>query len=322
MADETRISHVRHGKSASRSVDNRVGDLAGRQHGVVARRQLLALGMGRGAIEDRIVRGQLRRVRRGVYALGYRPETRESRWMAAVLSAGGSAVLSHRSAGALWGIFPSMSIAPEVTRPTRCESRPGLRMHCGLLKSDETTRLGGIPVTSVPRTVLDIAALSNRRRLEKTLNEVEVRGLTDKLSIPDLLDRYPRKRGSANMKALLADQGAVRGVPRKELKERFRTLLDETDLPRPRLNADVAVRGRFFEADCLWGEQGVIVELDGRAVHGTPLAFEEDRERDRLLQAGGWRVIRITWRQLRDEPSAVVADLRRLLRRSARAPTL
>jgi very-short-patch-repair endonuclease len=208
-----------------------------------------------------------------------------------------------------------MSITPEVTRPTRCESRAGLRAHCGLLQLDEITSLDGIPVTSIPRTVLDIAALSTMHQLEKTLNEVEVRGLTDKLSLPDLLDRHPRRRGSANVRALLADKGAVRGITRKELEKRFTKLLDETDLPRPRLNADVAVRGRFFEADCLWGDQRVIVELDGRATHGTPLAFEKDRERDRLLQVDGWKVIRITWRQLRDDAPAVVADLRRLLRK-------
>jgi very-short-patch-repair endonuclease len=91
-------------------------------------------------------------------------------------------------------------------------------------------------------------------------------------------------------------------------------LLANTDLPRPRLNADVMVKGRFFEVDCLWGEQQLVVELDGRHVHGTNMAFEKDRERDRLLLVEGWRVTRITWRQLRDEAPAVIDDLRRLLR--------
>jgi very-short-patch-repair endonuclease len=162
--------------------------------------------------------------------------------------------------------------------------------------------------------MLDIAATATGRQLEKALNELEVRGITDKLSIPDLIERYPRKRGSAKLRMLLGDETAVRGVTRKELEERFALLLERTDLPRPRLNADVAVRGRFFEADCLWAEQRVIVELDGRAAHGTGPAFEKDRERDRLLQSDGWRVIRITWRQLRDDAPAVIADLHRLLR--------
>ncbi len=269
--------------------------------------------MGRGAIEARISRGQLRRVHWGVYAVGHRPMSRESRWMAAVLSAGRGAVLSHRSAGALWRILPTMSIAPEVTRPTRFESKSGLRAHCGLVRPDEITCLDGIPVTSAPRTMLDVAELSTMHQLEKALNELEVRGITDKLSIPDLLERYPRKRGSAKLRVLLADEAAVRGVTRKELEARFAKLLDSTDLPRPRLNADVAVRGRFYEADCLWAEQRVIIELDGRAVHGTGRAFEKDRERDRILQAEGWRGARITWLQLRDEAPAVIADLRKML---------
>jgi len=322
MPDETPISHAMHGRSASRSVDGCMGGLAEAQHGVVSRRQLMELGMGRGAVEDRIARGQLRRVHWGVYAVGHRPMSRESRWMAAVLSMGVGAVLSHRSAGSLWRIVPAMSILPEVTRATRCESRPGLRAHCAALRADEITCLDGIPVTSAPRTVLDVAALSTAHQLEKVLNEIQVRGIADKLSIPDLLERYPRKRGTAKLRALFADETAIRGITRKELEERFAVLLEGTDLPRPRLNADVAVRGRFFEVDCLWAEQRVIVELDGRAAHGTRRAFEKDRERDRILASDGWHVIRITWRQLRDDGSTVIADLRRLLRNASRAPTL
>lgn len=234
--------------------------------------------------------------------------------MAAVLTGGPGTVLSHRSAAALWGLLPPSSIAPEVTRPTRFRSRPGLRTHRSALRSDEVTRVDGIPVSSVPRTLFDLAAIANRRQVEKAFNEVEVRGLTDRLSLADLLKRHPGRRGSAVLHAILTDEEKTRGITRKELEERFVRVLAGTDLPQPRRNADVAVQGRFFEADCLWAAQRVIVELDGRATHGTPMAFEEDRERDRLLQADGWRVIRITWRQLRDDAPAVVADLRRLLR--------
>ena len=322
MPNETPISHVMPGKSAPRSIDGRIGDLAEAQYGVVSRRQLLWLGLGSGAIEDRVARGRLRRVQWGVYAVGHRPMSRESRWMAAVLSAGPSAVLSHRSAGSLWRILPQMSILPEVTRETRCQTRSGLKSHCGVLRADEVTRVDGIPVTSPPRTVLDIAASSTIGELEKALNEMEVRGITDELSIPDLLERYPRKRGSAKLRALLADEAAVRGVPREKLEERFAAALEGSDLPRPRRNADLVVRGHTIEADCLWTKQRVIVELDGRAAHGTRRAFERDRERDRLLQVDGWRVVRITWRQLRDDVPAVLADLRMLLRTLPPRPTL
>jgi len=314
MSDEAPISHVVAEKSAPRSIDGQIGDLAEAQHGVVSRRQLLRLGLGRGAIEDRIARGQLRRVQWGVYAVGHRPVSQESRWMAAALSAGSGAVLSHRSAGSLWRILPQASILPEVTRETRCQARSGLKSHCGVLRADEVRRVGRIPVTSPPRTVFDVAASLTMGELERALNEMEVRGITDELSIPDLLERYPRKRGSVKLRVLLTDETALRGISREELEERFTAVLEGSDLPPPRRNADLAIRGRIIEADCLWAEQRVIVELDGRAAHGTRRAFERDRERDRLLQVDGWRVVRITWRQLRDGAPAVLADLSTLLR--------
>jgi hypothetical protein len=234
--------------------------------------------------------------------------------MAAVLTAGPDTVLSHRSAAALWGVLPPSSIAPEVTRPRKFRSRPGLRVHRSAMRSDEVTCVDGIPVSSVPRTLFDIAAITNRRQVEKAFNEVEVCGLTDRLSVPDLLERYPGRRGSATLKAILMEADQVRGVTRKELEERFVAVLAGADLPRPQRNVDLAVGDRFFEVDCLWREQRLAVELDGRATHGTARAFEGDREKDRLLLVDGWHMVRITWRQLRDDAPAVVADLRRLLR--------
>jgi very-short-patch-repair endonuclease len=214
----------------------------------------------------------------------------------------------------LWTLTPHLTPPPEVTRVRNFRSRPGIAGHRFPLPKDETAQVNWIPVTSVPRTLLDLASVLTKRQLERALNEAEVLRLTDRLSLPDLLERYPRRTGSAVLRTLLREGVADRGITRSELERRFLAVLEGTGLPRPRLNARVSVRGRLFEADCLWSRQRVIVELDGRAVHGTRRAFEDDRERDRLLQAGGWRVIRITWRQLRDDAPAVVADLRRLLR--------
>jgi len=242
--------------------------------------------------------------------------------MAAVLSAGPSAVLSHRSAAQLWGLVPLSPIAIEMTRPTRFRSRRGIRGHCGPLPLDEVTVTSGIPVTTVPRTVLDFAAVSPRRHTERVLNEIEVRRLTGALSIHDLLARYPGRQGTAMLRAILGDGARLSGITRNELEERFVAMLERADLPRPRLNADLSVAGRFFNVDCLWAVQRLIVELDGRAAHGTRRAFEKDRERDRLLQADGWRVVRVTWRQLHDDAAAVIADLRRMLREGSGTPTL
>lgn len=239
--------------------------------------------------------------------------------MAAALALGPGAVVSHRSAGELWGIVPRSSGAIEVTRPTTARRRDRILAHQSSLPDDERTVVEGIPVTTVPRTILDLAAVVPRRQVERALNEVEVQGLTDRLSLPDLLERYPGRRGSAVLRALLDDDAARRGVTKNDLEERFVSLLDSYGLPWPRFNADVAVRGRFFSADCIWVDERLIVELDGRAVHGTRQAFEADRERDRLLLVDGWRVMRVTWRQLRDQQASIATDLRRALAR-ARSP--
>lgn len=234
--------------------------------------------------------------------------------MAAVIACGPGAVLSHRSAGKGWGLLSHGPPLPEVTRPLRFRARAGIIARRSSLPVDEVTVIDRIPVTSVPRTLLDLAGVLTKRQLELALNEAEVLRLTDRLSAPDLLERYPRRRGSAVLRALLGDRMAVRGITRRELERRFQAVLADTDLPRPRLNAHLSVQRRFFEVDCLWTAQRLIVELDGRESHGTDLAFEKDRERDRLLLVEGWRVARVTWRQLRDDAPAVIADLRRLLR--------
>jgi hypothetical protein len=241
--------------------------------------------------------------------------------MAAVLACGLRAVLSHRSAGQLWGLLPRSSLVPEVTRPAKFRPRAGIRAYQSSLPADEIGRVSGIPVTSVARTQFDLAAALSRHRLERVLNEAEVQRLTDRLSLFDLIDRYPRHRGVVNLRALL-EAKTPRGITRSRLEERFVGFLDTHGLPRPRLNAHLALRGRFFEVDCLWRDRKLVVELDGRGFHDTGRAFERDRERDRILLAEGWRVTRVTWRQLDVEADSVAADLAGLLRADARPPTL
>jgi very-short-patch-repair endonuclease len=293
--------------------------LAHAQHGVVGRQQLLVAGVGRRAIGDRLRRGALHRICIGAYAVGHPSVSLEGRWMAAVLSMGPRAVLSHRTAAELWGMARRSSRAIEVTRPTHARRRANIVPHISALPDDERAVVAGIPVTSVPRTILDFAATEPEREVERVLNEAEVRGLTDPLSVPDLLERYPRRRGSAVLRRLLADEVQAAGITRSALEEGFVALLDAHGLPRPRFNADLAVAGRFISVDCLWPEERLIVELDGRATHGTAKAFESDRERDRILLVDGWRVVRVTWRQLRDREAAIAVDLRSALAQGRRA---
>jgi very-short-patch-repair endonuclease len=291
-----------------------MAELAGRQHGVVAWWQLRPLGLTMRQVERRLRRGQLQRLHEGVYAVGHRASGIEARWMAAVLAFGPGAVLSHRSAGQLWRIEPIRAIEPEVIRAGFVRGRRGLVAHRISLPPDEMTEVEGIPVTTAARTVFDLAAISTPREVERAFHELEVRRLWGSVSVRGLVQRYPGHRGVATLRALLASKEPT-GITRNEFEEAFVALLDAHGLPRPRFNATLPVRGRFFEADALWDDHRLIAELDGGGVHQTDRAFHSDRKRDRILLAEGWRTTRVTWRQLRDEPAAVAADLRQTLRR-------
>lgn len=296
-----------------------MAELAARQHGVVARAQLVALGMGRRHIDQLLSRGRLHPLHRGVYAVGHRLLTRESRWVAAVFAAGEGAMLSHRSAAELWGLWRPRDGAIELTRNRKIRRQAEIVAHRREVPSDERGVVDGIPVTSPFRTAFDLAAVLDERALERAWNEVKVRGLTDRLSPWDLLRRYPRRRGTAAWRRLLESE-APEGVTRSELEEAFLAFLDACGLPRPRLNAALSLRGGFVEVDCLWEEQRLAVELDGRRFHGTARSFESDRRRDRLLLAEGWRTMRITWRQLREEPASLAADLLKALHTPGPSP--
>jgi len=232
--------------------------------------------------------------------------------MAAVLACGEGAVLSHRSAGRLWRILPPAAGRVDVTCPRAEVEREGIRGHRSLLLEDERLVVDGIPVTSPFRTIFDLAMVLKMRALERAFHEAEVRGLTDRVSLPLLLERYPGRPGTRNLRALLESPEPV-GLTRNDFEEAFLALVDAHGISRPRMNGDLSVRGRFFEIDALWERERVAVELDSRSVHGTKKRFESDRQRDRILVAEGWKTFRITWRALRDEPAEIVADLKAAL---------
>jgi very-short-patch-repair endonuclease len=233
--------------------------------------------------------------------------------MAAVLAFGPDAVLSHRSAGHLWGLVPRARIRSEVTRPGFVRGRPHLVVHRASLPGDEVVLVRGIPVTSVPRTMLDLAGILKEREVERAWNEMEVRGYTHSLSVPDLLERHPGRRGSVLLTRLANREDLPVGITRNDFEEAFLALIDRHGLPRPRMNAHLAVRGRFYEIDCLWEDQRVAIELDGGGAHKTTKGFEDDRERDRILTAEGYTTTRVTWHQLHDKAQEVADDLRQIL---------
>ena len=161
-------------------------------------------------------------------------------------------------------------------------------------------------MTSVTRTLLDLAAVLPAHQVERAANEVEIRGHPDRLSLADLVARYPRRQGIRTIKALLEIGPAP---TQSELEALFLTFIRGQGLPDPIVN--VLVLGH--QCDFVWPDHRVMVELDGHAFHRTKAAFERDRARDRALQVAGWYVIRVTWRQLHEEPEALAADLRRML---------
>ena len=171
----------------------------------------------------------------------------------------------------------------------------------------------GIPVTTVPRTIFDLAALGSADQVESALRQSEYLWLHDQLSLHDLLDRYPGRRGARAIRAALARRAKRPGRSRSRLEERFLSFLDRLGLPRPRLNAWLQIPAGMVQVDCFWPETMNVVELDGWAAHGTRIAFHEDRARDRSLRVAGYEVTRITWSQLDDEPLVVAADLQSLL---------
>lgn len=223
------------------------------------------------------------------------------------------AVLSHRSAAALWGIAGYGGGAVHVTVAAKGRSSRLIQRHSGLLLADEVTTVDGIPVTTVPRTILDAAATASVEEVETMLREAEYHRLYDHLSLHDLLDRYPGRRGSRAVRSALRRGAETPGRVETPLEQRFLAFLDRHALPRPQCNAWLQVGEQRYRVDCLWPVPRVVVELDGWQGHKTRAAFRADRARDRNLQVHGYNVTRITWSQLNDEPEAIAADLQTLL---------
>lgn len=311
MRTEIDEPRVMGGRRRPRCDDAAIVALAGRQHSVVGHGQLAAIGIGDGAIEHRLACGRLYAVHRGVYAVGGRRLTREGRWTAALLALGPAAVLSHRAAAALWGLRPSELV--EVTVPRDRRPPRGATIHRTRLAVDEIEERAGFAVTSLPRTLLDLAAVAPRHELAKAVHEAEYLRLGGTESLAEIVARHPGRRGIRSLRAILAEGVIGTDVTRSELEARFLRFVRRAKLPLPRTNQLVDAGGRTFECDCVWPRQRLIAELDGHASHGTQRSYERDRERDRALAVAGWRTVRITWRQLHTDGEALANDLRALL---------
>lgn len=234
--------------------------------------------------------------------------------MAAVLASGSDAVLSHWAAAALWGIRPNGRSRIDVTVAHRSRSSRAIQRHISDVPPDERAVEDGILATSVHRTIFDLAATASVDEVVAMIKETEYLNRCDRLSLPDLLKKYPGKRGARKVRfALERLRVEPPGRMRSKLESRFAPFLRRYRLPLPRFNDWIILGSKRYQVDCHWPGTGRIVELDGWEGHGTPSAFRDDRERDRRLTAAGYTVTRLTWNQLDDEPEAIASDLRALL---------
>lgn len=286
--------------------------LAERQHGVVARRQLIALGAGSELIRHRRERGDLVPLHQGVFALGHERIGRRGRWLAAVLACGRTAALSHGSAAALWGLRAARPGEVEVLRRSGGGRHDGVRIHqTRRLHEDEVTLEQRIPVTVIERTLIDIAGRSTDAELERLLVAADRSGRLSWSRLDRLLWRRKGRKGAGRLFRIAMEMDPEARETRSDGEVDFLALLRRAGLPAPAVNALVA--GHMV--DFLWPEQGVIVETDSWEYHGSRPSFEEDRRRDVELTAAGYDVHRATHRMLARDPRPLLTNVGRALRR-------
>lgn len=291
-------------------VDRAIAGIARRQHGVIGRSQLLALGVSAAAIQRRVESGRLHTAHRGVYLVGHLARAPYAIEMAAALACGEGAAISHRSAAFVWRIADRRPARAEVIVPIDwTRRRPGIAARrSASLAEDDVRRPGGVPVTSVERTLLDLSAVLGPAALEWHVGRAFASRLTSAVALAARVEQSPGRRGVRRLRSLLAAPGGAaftRSPPERSLLSKLRG----SHLPPPEVN--VVVNG--YELDFLWRDQRLVVEVDGYTYHSDPIAFERDRLRDAELQANGYRVMRVTRRQVTETPEGVIARIRRAL---------
>jgi very-short-patch-repair endonuclease len=290
------------------AVERAIARIAGRQDNVITREQLSEAGLGRGQIARRVAGGRMRRLHRSVYLLGAAPPTLMGRVRAAAMAVGPDAVVSHRSAAEMFGLLPEAAGGVDVTVAGRNPGvEPGIRLHrVGAIERGDVTSMRGVPVTSVARTICDLAATEPAREVEAAFQEALYRQIVAERWLLAILAREPRRKGGPVIRALLHD-------PRMTRSEKERALLrlvDAAQLPRPLTN----VRVHGYLLDAFWPNENLVVEFDGWDGHGHRLAFDSNRKRDQVLLARGIRTMRVTGRHFKEEPVAVAARIAQSLR--------
>jgi very-short-patch-repair endonuclease len=298
---------------------DRLARLAARQHGVVTLRQLYSLGFSDDRVRTLVSAGWLHRLHRGVYAVGHPRLGLHGRWMAAVLAGGADAVLSHQAAAELWQLRKRTQAdrGPiDITVPRRRggRQRRGLVVHrIPTLTAAETTIKDRIPVTTPARTLLDLATTLPRRQLERAMDEAERLGLCAEEDLSEIVRVQRGRAGTGALGALLAQHAIGTTATRNDLEEAFLVLCRSYRLPQPKVNVPLL----DYVVDFLWQETRLVVEVDGRATHGTRSAFQADRDRDGRLAVAGYVVLRFTWWDVTRRPAVVADRVRRMLAAAA-----
>jgi Protein of unknown function (DUF559) len=273
----------------------RIARIAGRQHGVIARTQLFRLGLDRKAIASRVAGGVLHPLHGGhVYAVSRNPLSVRGKYLAGVMAHGSGTKLSHRAAGDLWGIRPA-DCPSEVTVREVSRQIPGIRVHrTRMLDPRDFTVLDGIPVTTVARTILDLAAILRPQDLETVIDRAERQGLFDLNAVVDVLQRANGKKGTQTLKHVLA--AYEQSTQNSKLEEVFKHLLKPAaDIPSPSFNALTEGETATHEVDALWPNHSLAIQLDGFEFHRTRRDREKDASSDADLELAGYRVMRLTW---------------------------
>jgi very-short-patch-repair endonuclease/predicted transcriptional regulator of viral defense system len=286
--------------------------LVRRQHGVVARSQLLESGFTSKAIAHRIQVGRLHPFLRGVYAVGRPGLDHRGRWMAATLSCGPEALLSHRSAAALWGVFRGTGWVEVVVPASVARRRPGIAVHRRAgLEAERRNVIDGIPVTDLTATLVDFASCAKTGQVERAINEADRLDLIDPETLRVAIGSLSRRPGIGRLKRLLdshtfTDSG---------LERRFLAIVRSTSLSDP----ETQVQLNGYRVDFYWSHLGLVVEADGLVYHRTAGQQATDRRRDQVHAAAGLTTLRFAEGQIRYEPHRVRATLESVAARLLRA---
>lgn len=283
-----------------------LAQIAQRQHGVVTRAQLLDAGVSPAGIQRRLGKGVLLSVYPGVYRVGHQAPSIEASYLAAVRACGDGALLSGRAAGYLLGLLKGRPPPPEVTTPTERRVEGLITRRSRSLDPRDATVWRGIPVTTVPRTLVDLGAVLGLYELGRACHEAGVRYRTTPAEVEAVLARRSNSPGAGKLRRIM--RGEVH-VTLSELERAFLTLLKNAGLPLPETNRPAGTK----RVDCRWPEHRLTVELDSYRFHNSRYAWEQDRRREREAHARGDEFRRYTYGDVFEDPRLMLRELRALL---------